>query len=192
MTADRLTDIVLWCAQECNTKVFLIDDIHYLKLSNDGDRQVNNHLKQLMNDTSATFVYAGAGCMKTGLFTEGHPKDEVAWGQTRGRFAYFPIEPFEANTPFGKSEWVHIVGAFENHLVLKKARKGMLTGLAPYLYERTGGFLGSLSSLVRLAANKAIRSGEEEITRGLLGQVQIDYAAETEWERRQKEGEDDL
>lgn len=191
-TADRLTDMVLWCAQECNTKVFLIDDIHYLKLSNESDRLVNNHLKELMNHTSATFVYAGVGCRKTGLFTEGHPKDEVAWGQTRGRFAYFPIEPFDVETPLGKSEWVNIVGAFENHLVLKNARKGMLIGLAPYLYERTGGFLGSLSSLVRLAANKAIRTGEEEITRGLLGRIQIDYAAETEWERRKKEGEDDL
>jgi len=191
-TADRLTQIVIWCVQECNTKVFLIDDIHYLKLSNESDRQVNNHLKQLMNDTSATFIYAGIGCRETGLLTEGQPKDKVALGQTRGRFAHFPMEPFEVESPMGKSGWLNLVGAFEKHLVLKKAQEGMLTGLAPYLYERTGGFVGSLSSLVRLAANKAIREGDEKITRSLLGRITIDDAAETEWKRYKREVGDDL
>ena len=53
--------------------------------------------------------------------------------------------------------------------------------MASYLHDRTGGFVGSLMWLVRYGAARAIRTGEEKITRELLDREIIDAAAETSY-----------
>jgi len=47
-----------------------------------------------------------------------------------------------------------------------------------YLYDRTGGSIGSLRALLSDAAIAAILSGEEQIGRRLLDMTSTDYAAE--------------
>jgi hypothetical protein len=180
-TTHRLTRMVVECAQRCATTLFLIDDIHYLDMKHHSAREVNNHLKQLMNETSATFVYAGVGLEETGLFTEGQPNGRLALGQTRNRFARFPLEPFQTSARARGDEWHRLVAAFEAGLVLRKARKGMLTGMRYYLYKRTDGYVGALSNLLKLGAAKAIETGEERITRELLRGVRIDEASQDAW-----------
>ncbi|UJW29948.1 hypothetical protein L3Q67_32655 [Saccharothrix sp. AJ9571] len=54
---------------------------------------------------------------------------------------------------------------------------GTLVGLADYLYDRTGGMIGSLSQLVRGGAILAIDDGSEHLTRDLLDLVPVDFAA---------------
>jgi hypothetical protein len=58
---------------------------------------------------------------------------------------------------------------------------GTLAGLAEYLYQRTGGMIGSLSDLVRGAAILAIEDGTETISHDLLELVPLDYAAQTSY-----------
>ena len=62
--------------------------------------------------------------------------------------------------------------------VTARARPGMLTGLAGYLFERTSGHIGSFITLITRGCVKAIRSGEEELTAALLDRVRIDEASE--------------
>jgi hypothetical protein len=50
--------------------------------------------------------------------------------------------------------------------------------LAEYLYDRSGGMIGSLSQLVRGAAILAIEDGNEQISKKLLERVPVDYAAQ--------------
>jgi hypothetical protein len=50
----------------------------------------------------------------------------------------------------------------------------------PYLHKRTGGMIGSLSHLIRAAALTAIDTGTEAITRDLLDDTPVDYAAESD------------
>jgi hypothetical protein len=57
-----------------------------------------------------------------------------------------------------------------------------------YLYDRTGGSIGSLRALLSDAAIAAILGGEEQIGRKLLDMTSTDYAAE-EFERRTTAGE---
>lgn len=183
-TTQRLTEIVIQHAQQCATTLFLIDDIHYLDQRHLGAREVNNHLKLLANETSATFVYAGIDCLNSGIFTEGQPRNRESFGQTRGRFLHLPIKPFDNTSEEGREQWQKLVKAFENELVLLKGYEGMCTGMAGYLYERTGGFVGSLSTLLRRGAARAIATGRECITRDLLDRVKADHAAETRRRKR--------
>lgn len=176
--AHQLTKVVVEHAQKCATTLFLVDDINFLNLRHEGSREVINHLKQLANETSATFVYAGIGIKDTKLLTEGKPDDKIKYGQMRGRFAHFPINAFEAYSEEGKASWLRLVRAFEDELVLLKARQGMCTNLAEYLYKRTNGVVGSLSNLIRQGANSAIEDGTEKITKKLLNGIEIDAAAQ--------------
>jgi len=61
--------------------------------------------------------------------------------------------------------------------VLGRHKPGTLVGLAEYLYQRSGGMIGSLSQLIRGAAILAIDEGSEKITRALLEEIPVDYAA---------------
>lgn len=176
-TTYQLTQTVVEHAQKCATMLFLVDDIHYLNLRQEGAREVTNHLKQLANETSATFVYAGIGLSETKLLTEGQPNDKVKFGQMRGRFARFPMDAF-ADTEAGKADWLRLVKSFEDELVLHKAREGHCTNLSEYLFKRTKGVVGSLSNLLRRGAALAIEDGTEKITKKLLSRIKLDDAAE--------------
>ena len=138
-TTYQLTQAVVEHAQKCATTLFLIDDIHYLNLRQEGAREVTNHLKQLANETSATFVYAGIGLLETKLLTEGKDENKVQYGQMRGRFARFPVDAFEVDTDAGKADWLKLVKAFEDELVLLNAREGDCSNLAEYFFKRTKG-----------------------------------------------------
>lgn len=177
-TTYQLTQTVVEHAQNCATTLFLVDDIHYLNLRHEGAREVTNHLKQLANETSATFVYAGIGLSETKLLTEGQPDDKVKYGQMRGRFAHFPMDAFEADTEIGRADWLRLVKSFEDELVLRKAHEGHCTNLSEYLYKRTRGVVGSLSNLLRRGAAIAIEDGSEKVTKRLLSRVKLDDAAE--------------
>lgn len=61
--------------------------------------------------------------------------------------------------------------------MLHRHKPGSLVKLAEYLYQRTGGMIGSLSQLIRGAAIVAIDDGSEQITRALLDEIPVDYAA---------------
>jgi hypothetical protein len=174
VTTDALLRTVRRCAQDCATTLFLIDDIHYLDVRHRGHREVNNALKKLANETSATFVYAGIDCQRSGLLAEGGANID-SFGQTRGRFARLTVEPFRD----GAEDWLRLVKAFEEQLVLLKAREGMCVRIANYLHKRTNGYVGALSNLLRLGARKAVQNGEERITRRLLDSIYIDDASET-------------
>jgi hypothetical protein len=75
-----------------------------------------------------------------------------------------------------RADWRALIATLESMLRLHKHEPGTLVGLADYLYQRTGGMIGSLSQLIRGAAIPAV-GGDEQITRDLLDLVPVDYAA---------------
>jgi len=180
-TTEQLAEAVVDCAQRCGTSLFLIDDVHYLDMRHEGARMVNNGMKEIANQTSAMFVYAGIGCLESGLLTEGKTPSKESFGQTRGRFTHVPVEPFRDDTDESRREWMTLLRSFEQQLVLLNGSDEMLCNgkLASYLYERTRGYVGSLSNLIRLGAARALDNGSERITRDLLDGIKLDHAAET-------------
>lgn len=178
-TKDDLTILIQQVARRCRTTLFLVDDIHYLNMNNSEHRIVGNHLKHLANTVAATFIYAGINCEETGLFHEGRGKANEQASQTRRRFNLLPVEPFSIADAASTREWQSLLKALEEHLVLLESEAGDLCQrLWLYTFERTNGVIGSLSALVRQAANLAIATGAERITEALLDQIQLDHAAE--------------
>ena len=53
------------------------------------------------------------------------------------------LPPFEIVSGQGRAHWQGLLKATERQLVLARARPGMLTRLAGYLFERTSGHIGS-------------------------------------------------
>jgi hypothetical protein len=183
-TTDELGYIVVEHARLCATGLVMVDDVHFLNLNGNKEHQaVNDHLKYLANTISATFVFAGIDCEGTGLLSEGKDRDRKgrSTSQTRRRFSLHRVEPFSVRDDAHRREWVALLKNVESKLVLLRAVDGMLYRRLPeYLYERTGGYLGSLEELVSRGASLAVETGEECMTQELLDSVLIDYAAETQ------------
>jgi hypothetical protein len=172
---DWLSERIIRAASDCGTSLFIIDDVHFIKMGNRSGEAINNHLKWLANYISATFVYAGIDLKGTKLFSEGASREREATSQTKRRFKRFEISPFED----GSDEFLGLLAAFEQHLVLLKHEPGILTEkLAGYVYNRTNGFIGAISQLVRGGALRAILQGEERLSRPLLDKIILDYGAE--------------
>jgi hypothetical protein len=87
--------------------------------------------------------------------------------QTGRRWTRLELPPFEIASGQGRQNWHSLLKATEQQLVLARARPGMLTGLAGYLFERTSGHIGSFITLITRGCYKAIRRGEERLTSGL-------------------------
>jgi hypothetical protein len=83
------------------------------------------------------------------------------------------------------------VEGFERALRLHAHKPGTLIFLADYLCGLTGGYIVSLSHLIREAAIYAILTGTERIDKPVLETVDLDHAAtkaaEAEQKARQKD-----
>lgn len=89
------------------------------------------------------------------------------------------IEPFEIRTQDGQQIWRQLLLGIERDLVLAGARRGMIArDLAEYLFARSGGHFASLMSLISRGWYRAVKTGAESLTAGLLNAVRIDPAAE--------------
>lgn len=160
------------------TRLMLIDDIHFLNPRTENGEKVANELKWLANEYPATFVFAGVGLKARGLFSEGHGADGAALAQTGRRWTHLKVDPFDVTAPGGDQVWHDTLLAIERNLVLSHIRPGMLTNMHDYLFIRSTGVIGSLMSLMRLGAARAVRTGREQLDEELLEKVLINDAAE--------------
>jgi hypothetical protein len=172
--ASHALDLVL----SCQTRVGIIDDVHFIDPRRKDGLDVSNHLKWLANELPVTFIYAGVGLAERRFFAEGLTGENAVLAQTARRWTRLEVPPFEIVSPAGRQHWQSLLKATEQHLVLAQAWPGMLTALADYLFERSSGHIGSYVTLITRGCFKAIRTGEEKLTRQLLDTVRIDEASE--------------
>ena len=145
----------------CESRVGIIDDLHFIDPRRKDGLDVSNHLKWLASELPVTFIYAGVGLAGRGLFAEGLTGQNAALAQTSRRWTRLELPPFEiVSDQEGRRGWRGLLKATERQLVLARARPGMLTGLADYLFERTSGHIGSFITLITRGCVKAIRSGK--------------------------------
>jgi hypothetical protein len=183
-TQVELTQAVQRAAVRCQTSLIPLDDIHFLRVRDKSGREVNDYLKYLATVIPATFIYAGIDLEECGILNEGRGRFESqASSQIASRFTRLRVERFEIRTGDGRRAWRRLLAGIEQQLVLMNASEGMLTNdrMAHYLFGRTSGEIGSLMSLIRQGAIVAIDSGVECLTEKLLGGVQLNHAAETEF-----------
>lgn len=161
-------------AASAGTSLILVDDIHFLDPRFKNGQAVNTHLKALASTISATFVYAGVDVDKTGLLFEGRPESKAQAAQTQRRFKRMDLMPFTKEDPV----LVEVLEALEKQLLLLNAREGDLQNLVGYIHDRTDGYMGPITALIREGAALAIEEGQERISRAILQRVTLDHASQ--------------
>ncbi|MCE7010073.1 TniB family NTP-binding protein [Kibdelosporangium philippinense] len=179
-TAAQLATYALDCVLQCQTRVGIIDDIHFIDQHSKDGLAVSNHLKWLANELPITFIYAGVGLSERRFFEEGLSGPSVALAQSARRWTRLDVGPFDRG-----QHWQALLKAIEKQLVLVHGHPGQLARLADYLFTRTGGHIGSLITLITRGCFKAIKTGDEKLSRDLLDTVRIDEASEKARKRLQ-------
>ncbi|MDX5962013.1 ATP-binding protein [Rhodococcus opacus] len=162
-----IADAVCQVMIQARVDLVLVDELHNLNLATSAGEDMSDHLKYFTEHLPATFVYAGIDIERR-LFTG------VRGKQIAGRCVLINTGPFPCH-----AEWKALIATLDDALRLHRHEPGTLTRHARYLHRRTGGMIGSLSHLVRAAAQLAILEGEEAITRKLLDSIPVDHAAES-------------
>lgn len=176
--AAQLASHAVDCVLSCGTRLGIIDNIHFINLRRADGLDVSNHLKWLANELPVTFVYVGVGLAERNVFAEGLAGHNAVLAQTARRWTRLEVPPFEVVSQDGRRHWRSLLKATERQLVLADARPGMLVDLGDYLFERTTGHIGSFITLIVRGCLRAIRTGAEALTVGLLDRVRIDEASE--------------
>jgi hypothetical protein len=176
ITTTELQHLVTKAMNCCGTSILVIDDLHFLDVSERSGQEANDMLKSLANTTGATFVAVGVDLEDGQLFTEGRSDDRGT--QTSGRYSLLTGRRFSVATKRDATEWVDLVNTFEKHLVLLDQPPYSIAQHWEHLHARTSGSICSLSLLLREAAFVVQGTDDERITEELLDTVTVDYASE--------------
>jgi hypothetical protein len=175
-TKDDIDDLILKAIKRCGVQLLIID-LHFLDCSQREGRASNDHIKYLANHAPCTLVGTGIDLEDSPLLSEGGGGERAT--QTAGRFAHHKLAPFTVASKDEAAEWIGVVKTLEDALVLFSHQPGSLVRQHwRYLHERTGGSIAALHNLIRLGAVRAVRTGQEAVTRDLLDGVRLDYTSE--------------
>lgn len=171
-TAQDLTEQIVGVMRSLSVSLVLVDEVHNLKTNHQAGSEAASALKVFSERLDATFIYAGIDLLQADLFA-GH-----MGRQLKGRMAVHQMRKYEFGTKAQREKWTELVLGVETLLPLGRHAAGTLETEATYLYDRTGGSIGSLRALLNDAAIAAIISGAELVDRKLLDMTSTDFAAE--------------
>lgn len=171
-TAQDLTEQIVRVMRSLSVSLVLVDEVHNLKTNHQAGSEAASALKVFSERLDATFIYAGIDLLQADLFA-GH-----MGRQLKGRMTVHQMRKYEYGTKAQRGKWAELVLGVEALLPLGRHAAGSLETEATYLYDRTGGSIGSLRALLNDAAIAAIISGEELVNRKLLDMTSTDFAAE--------------
>jgi hypothetical protein len=167
------------CVLTCETKLLIVDDLHFLRWRNTAGVEISNHFKYIANEFPVTLVFVGVGLAARGLFSEGSSYEDAVIAQTGRRTTKLDMRPFTIDSDTGRREWRQMLLALEQRIVLADKRPGMLADDLPdYLFARSTGHIGSLMTLINRGCQRAVRTGTEDLTRDLMDTVKGDEASE--------------
>lgn len=173
---DELGRRALDLVRLCETRLLLVDDIHFLHWQRDGGIELNNHFKFIANEFPLTVIMIGIGIADRGLLRAGTAQEALA--QLARNTTEFSFEGFKNTSERQRREWRELLASFDHRIVLARHREGILVEHADYLYRRTEGHIGSLSALLRRACAAAIYTKTEALSKKLFDSIIIDSAAE--------------
>ncbi|MDX3800814.1 TniB family NTP-binding protein [Streptomyces sp. AK04-3B] len=178
-TAAEFLQRALDCVLEYETKILIIDDLHFLKWSERNGREVSNHFKYIANEFPVTLIFVGVELGNRGLYSETDECGDVTLAQTARRTTPLSMERFSVDNDKSRREWRNLLLWLEKRIVLTGKFPGMLADdLSDYFYVRTKGHIGSLMTLVNRGCQRAVREGTERLDKELLDRVKIDAASE--------------
>jgi hypothetical protein len=154
------------------TSLVIVDEVHNLRTNHQAGSEAASALKVFSERLDATFLYAGIDLLQSDLFS-GHMGRQI-----KGRMTVHEMRPYGDGTRAQRDAWEELVLGIESLLPLGRHTEGSLASLTSYLYDRTGGCIGSLRALLGDAAIAAILDGAEKVDRKLLDTIPTDLAAE--------------
>ncbi|MFE4956185.1 ATP/GTP-binding protein [Streptomyces sp. NPDC056653] len=156
------------------TRLVLVDGID--RLDNSEIKTAFDYFSYLASEFQISFVYSGVGAR------------DIADAARRGKRAGAPrggaggIPTLAMNPiPYSPEEygtWHEVIKSFDQNLRLHHHSPGDLLNLAAHLHERTGGYMKPLSYLICQAAQEAIETGIEALTKELLDDQLVGRFAE--------------
>ncbi len=175
LTRDSTSDLrtkVVAAIRRARTQLIVVDELQ--NLAGRGTGEAVDLLKGLHNDVAATFLYCGIDVMDSSLMNG--PRGQ----QLKNRFTALHLTRYEWSNPEQRKQWGGLVQGFEKHLLLRNHPVKTLAPHYHYLWERTGGSIGSLGRLLTGTAIDLIQNGadDEILTRELLDAYTLDHAAE--------------
>lgn len=179
-TTTLLGKWALDCVLSCETRLLIVDDVHFLHWQQHGGIEISNHFKYIANDFPVTLLLIGVGLGERGILMEGPAYEDAVLAQTLRRTTMLDMRPYAVNTDRARRQWRTLLSTVEERLILANKRPGMLTDgdMLDYLFIRSTGHIGSLMELIRRGCARAIRTGTESLTRTALDAFRIDSAAE--------------
>lgn len=171
-TTQFLTDAAVDAMTALGTSMVIVDEIHNLHTNHSVGAEAATALKLFSERLDATFVYAGIDLPTSELFTGEFSR------QITGRVVVHQMQPYAFGTRTQQDTWTDLVAACEDLLVLTRHPPGSLVAQAGYLFDRTGGSLGSLRALLADAATEAILTDTERVTKTLLDATPTDRQAD--------------
>jgi hypothetical protein len=73
------------CVLTCETRVLVVDDLHFLRWRNSSGVAISNHFKYIANEFPVTLILVGVGLAARGLFSEGSSYEDTVLAQTGRR-----------------------------------------------------------------------------------------------------------
>ncbi|MFE1728769.1 ATP-binding protein [Streptomyces bacillaris] len=167
------------CVLSAETKLLIVDDLHFLRWRNTSGIEVSNHFKYIANEFPVTLLMVGVGLEKRGLLSEGATYEDAVLAQTGRRTTRLGMEPFDIRTEQGRRGWRDTLLAIEERVILANKYPGMIADdLSDYLFARSTGHIGSLMTLINRGCQRAVRTGVERLDEDLLSGVKNDAASE--------------
>jgi hypothetical protein len=170
-TAQIMADRIVEILASQHTRLVIVDEVHNLVSSKIHGVQAASTLKVFAERLNAAFFYCGIDLLNTDLFRG------VIGQQTRARTKLYDLQPYTIGTAQARDAWRSLILGIEAMLPLADHTPGSLVAQDMYLYQRTGGSIGSLRGLLGDAAIAAIIDGVERIDRALLDDTLTDHSA---------------
>lgn len=189
--APTITDHVVAVLRDLKTSMVIVDEVHNLKTNKSAGADAASALKVFTERLDAAVIFCGIDLLDSDLLAGEMGR------QIRARTKVYNLQAYGYGSAAGRQEWADVVEGMEALLPLADHTPGTLgtEEMAAYLWNRTGGSIGSLRNLLGDAAIEAILSGAEKITRRGLDDVLLDQeavrgqtAAPTETKRSEPRG----
>lgn len=172
---NELKRSVVQTMRQSMTQVVVVDELHNLARWSTSNGESVDTLKDLSNDSPATFVYAGIKLEQSGLLA-GPRGDQVA-----RRFSPLQMALYDYTTPSERKAWRGVVMAFSKALPLFGHEPEGLLAHAQWLHERSGGNIGTLQSILVQSVHRLIDASDpkaETLSTELMAGARRDIRAQ--------------
>lgn len=171
--APTITDHVVAVLRDLKTSMVIVDEVHNLRTNRSAGAEAASTLKVFTERLDAAVIFCGIDLLESDLLAGEMGR------QIRARTKVYDLQTYVFGSAADRESWANLVEGMEELLPLARHRPGTLSTdeMSTYLWNRTGGSIGSLRNLLGDAAIAAIMSGTERLDRAGLDAVILDQEA---------------